>query len=208
MQRAAFDLLGIARRRATTSGRGCATARWPVDAFPLRARFRGLAERGEPGEDDYPFVRVEGDGVHEIPVGPCTRASSSPGISASQVVGEKVLRLEERLGYTHKGIEKRFESHDARRRRIGSPAACPAIRPSPTPGPTRMALECARGVDAAAARAWLRALLLERERIANHLGDLGFLGNDARLRVRARAVLAPEGRLAARRTARRSAIAF
>jgi Ni,Fe-hydrogenase III large subunit len=26
---------------------------------------------------------------------------------------------------------------------------------------------------------WLRALMLERERIANHLGDLGYLGNDA-----------------------------
>ena len=69
-----------------------------------RARLRRRAR------DDYPFVRVEGDGVHEIPVGPIHAGIIEPGHFRFSVVGEKVLRLEERLGYTHKGIEKRFAS--------------------------------------------------------------------------------------------------
>jgi Ni,Fe-hydrogenase III large subunit len=42
-----------------------------------------------------------------------------------------------------------------------------------------MALEEAAGVEAPVRACWLRALMLERERVANHLGDLGALGNDA-----------------------------
>jgi Ni,Fe-hydrogenase III large subunit len=61
----------------------------------------------------------------------------------------------------------------------------------------RQAAEAISGVRAAAARLALRALLLERERVANHLGDLGALGNDAAFRLRPDAVHAPQGRLAA-----------
>jgi Ni,Fe-hydrogenase III large subunit len=42
-----------------------------------------------------------------------------------------------------------------------------------------MALESATQTTIPSRAAWLRALLLERERVANHLGDLGALGNDA-----------------------------
>ena len=62
--------------------------------------------------DDYPFVRVEGEGVHEIPVGPVHAGTIEPGHFRFSVIGEGVLRLEERLGYKHKGIEKRFEQMD------------------------------------------------------------------------------------------------
>ncbi len=55
-------------------------------------------------------MKVAGDGVHEIPVGPVHAGIIEPGHFRFQIVGEKVLRLEERLGYTHKGIEKRFEA--------------------------------------------------------------------------------------------------
>ena len=127
MQRAAFDLRRRRLRGATTSGPGCATARWPADRFPLRRDFEA-SPKWEPGQDDYAFVRVDGDGVHEIPVGPVHAGIIEPGHFRFSVVGEKVLRLEERLGYVHKGIEKRFERADARRRRTASPAASPAIR--------------------------------------------------------------------------------
>ena len=77
-----------------------------------RAAFatRGFAatSQWEPGQEEYEFVKVEGDGVHEIPVGPVHAGIIEPGHFRFQVVGEKVLRLEERLCYTHKGIEKRF----------------------------------------------------------------------------------------------------
>ena len=100
-----------------------------------------------------------------------------PGHFRFQVVGEKVLRLEERLGYVHKGIEKRFEAlpvSDAYRLagRISGDST------------VAYAWAFAQAIEAMAAVAlpqralWLRALCLERERLANHLGDLGYLGND------------------------------
>jgi len=92
-------------------------------------------------------------------------------------VGEKVLRLEERLGYVHKGIEKRFEALSI------ADASRLAARIS---GDSTVAfgwgyaqaVEAIAGLELGQRATWLRALCLERERIANHLGDLGYLGND------------------------------
>src|SRR5262245_15896876 len=107
MQRAAFDLSGV-RSDSDDQRPWLWQASWPIDQFPLRRDFVAKAE-WQPGEESYPFVRVEGDGVHEIPVGPVHAGIIEPGHFRFQIVGEKVLRLEERLGYVHKGIEKRFE---------------------------------------------------------------------------------------------------
>jgi len=100
-----------------------------------------------------------------------------PGHFRFQIVGEKVLRLEERLGYTHKGIEKRFETmslaegHRLAGRVSGDSTVAYAWAYA-------QALEAIADVTIPARAAWLRALALERERLANHLGDLGYLGND------------------------------
>ena len=123
---------------------------------------------------------VQGDGVHEIAVGPVHAGTIEPGHFRFSVVGEKVLRLEARLGYTHKGIAKRFEKlplqegHRLAARICGdstvafSWAYCAA-------------LEAVIPIEVSRRTASLRALALERERLANHLGDLGALGNDAGL---------------------------
>ena len=108
MQRATYDLTGIAAE-ADDQRPWLWLASWPIDRFPLRRDFEALPQ-WEAGQEEYAFVKVEGDGVHEIPVGPVHAGIIEPGHFRFQIVGEKVLRLEERLGYTHKGIEKRFES--------------------------------------------------------------------------------------------------
>jgi Ni,Fe-hydrogenase III large subunit/Ni,Fe-hydrogenase III component G len=175
MQRAAFDLTGIAAD-SDDQRQWLWQACWPIDRYPLRRDFEA-SPKWEPGEEEYAFVRVEGDGVHEIPVGPVHAGIIEPGHFRFQVVGEKVLRLEERLGYTHKGIEKRFESlaiADAHRlagRVSGDSTVAYAWAYA-------QALEAIAGVALPPRAAWLRALALERERLANHLGDLGYLGND------------------------------
>ncbi|HSD99301.1 MAG TPA: NADH-quinone oxidoreductase subunit C [Burkholderiales bacterium] len=184
MQRAAFDLLGVSASGADDRRRWLRHAAWRPDEFPLRkdfdARQPSVVSRHESQADDYPFVRVEGEGVHEIPVGPVHAGTIEPGHFRFSVVGETVLRLEQRLGYKHKGIEKRFESmtiaEGARlaQRVSGDSAVAYAWAYA-------MAVESAAGVTPPPRAVWLRALLLERERIANHLGDLGFLGNDAAL---------------------------
>src|SRR6202030_2158015 len=176
MQRAAFDLVGT--QCDTDDPRPWTwQAAWPIDQFPLRRDF-AASPKWEPGEEDYPFVRVSGDGVHEIAVGPVHAGTIEPGHFRFSVVGEKVLRLEERLGYAHKGIEQRFtqlpilEAHRLAARISGDSAVgfswayCHA-------------LEGMTGDEVPPRAAWLRALYLEIERVANHLGDLGALGNDA-----------------------------
>lgn len=175
MQRAVFDLLGLYAYGGDTRD-WLRHAAWPLDHYPLR---RDAAVEDWPVHDDhYPFVPVAGEGVHEIAVGPVHAGTIEPGHFRFSVVGEKILRLEERLGYAHKGIEKRFESMsvlDGQRlaaRVSGDSAVAYAWAYC-------MAAEAISGVMPPARSLWLRALLLERERIANHLGDLGALGNDA-----------------------------
>ena len=175
MQRAAFDLVG-ALSEADDQRPWLWMASWPIDDHPLRRDFQA-SPKWAPGEEEYPFVRVTGDGVHEIPVGPVHAGIIEPGHFRFQVVGEKVLRLEERLGYVHKGIEKRFEAlplgegHRLAGRVSGDSTVAYAWAYA-------QALEAIAGVAVPARAAWLRALALERERLANHLGDLGYLGND------------------------------
>ena len=175
MQRAAFDLVGV-QCDAEDQRPWTWQAAWPIDCFPLRRDFEP-SPKWEAGEEDYAFVKVAGDGVHEIPVGPVHAGIIEPGHFRFQVVGEKVLRLEERLGYVHKGIEKRFETlniEDGYRlagRVSGDSTVAYAWAYA-------QALEAITSLDVPSRASWLRALCLERERIANHLGDLGYLGND------------------------------
>jgi Ni,Fe-hydrogenase III large subunit len=153
---------------------------WAPGAVPLRADAEpGIAVTGTLPAD-YAFVRVQGDGVHEIAVGPVHAGIIEPGHFRFSVVGEKVLRLEAHLGYTHKGIERRFtelaplQAHRLAGRVSGDTTVAFAWAYC-------MALESAWRCEIPARAAWLRALVLERERVANHLGDLGALGNDAAL---------------------------
>ncbi len=178
LQRATRDLLGLGAGEGDTRP-WLRHGGWPEDRFPLRRDVS--AETHVPGvPGPYPFVRVNGDGVHEIPVGPIHAGTIEPGHFRFSVVGEKVLRLEERLGYTHKGVAKRFEAlpllegHRLAARVCGDSAVAFSWAYC-------AALEAATGATVAPRATCLRALALERERIANHLGDLGALGNDAGL---------------------------
>ena len=179
MQRAVADLVGIQTEEHHDLRPWLRHDAWPPDYHPLRAERTGR-ETFQSAPEPYAFVPVEGDGVHEIAVGPVHAGIIEPGHFRFSVVGEKVLRLEERLGYTHKGIEKRFEGH----RPLDLDAVRLAARVSGDStvaygSAYAMAVEAAGGCGVPARAQWLRSLALERERVANHLGDLGALGNDA-----------------------------
>ncbi|MDI6744465.1 MAG: NADH-quinone oxidoreductase subunit C [Thermodesulfovibrionales bacterium] len=150
---------------------------WPQDAYPLRKSFD--ASKPMPRvEGEYRWSRAEGEGVYEIPVGPVHAGIIEPGHFRFQAVGEQIINLEERLGYVHKGIEKRFESmrwEDGFRlagRVSGDTTVAHSLAYC-------MALESMSGFVPPERACWLRALFLERERIANHLGDIGAICNDA-----------------------------
>ncbi|HEY0878744.1 MAG TPA: NADH-quinone oxidoreductase subunit C [Zeimonas sp.] len=179
MQRAMTDLVGIAVEGASDTRPWLDHGLWPEGFRPLRDDSVPPSDAGDM-PTPYEFVRVEGDGVHEIAVGPVHAGIIEPGHFRFSVVGEKVLRLEERLGYTHKGIERRFRELaplDAHRL-AGRVAADTTVAFA---WAWCMALESACGCEVPPAARWLRALMLERERVANHLGDLGAIGNDAGL---------------------------
>jgi Ni,Fe-hydrogenase III large subunit/Ni,Fe-hydrogenase III component G len=177
MQRAIFDLTGLRARGAQDTRSWLNHGNWPGDYFPLQKQAMGI-ERFESSEANYPFVQVAGDGVHEIAVGPIHAGIIEPGHFRFSVVGEKVLRLEERLGYAHRGVERLFErtpasqGHRVAGRIAGDSTVAFAWA-------WCMALEQAYRTALPRRALFLRALLLERERVANHLGDLGALGNDA-----------------------------
>ncbi len=187
LQRAVADLSGLQASGAADARPWLQHGAWPRDYYPLRHRAdrpSGAAPRraadadADADADNYPFVAVEGDGVHEIAVGPVHAGIIEPGHFRFSVVGEKILRLEERLGYVHKGIEQRFAGADPLQ------GARLAARVS---GDSTVAygwaycaaVEALFGVAVPPRARWLRALALERERVANHLGDVGALGNDA-----------------------------
>ncbi|NTY38721.1 hydrogenase large subunit [Burkholderia diffusa] len=177
MQRAIFDLTGLSARGAQDARPWLNHGNWPDDYFPLQRSASGV-EAFESNEANYRFVPVAGDGVHEIAVGPIHAGIIEPGHFRFSVVGEKVLRLEERLGYAHRGVERLFERTAASNghRVAGRIAGDSTVAFS---WAYCMALEHACRTAVPKRALYLRALLLERERVANHLGDLGALGNDA-----------------------------
>ena len=130
----------------------------------------------------YAFLPTEGESLHQIPVGPVHAGIIEPGHFRFTASGETVVRLEQRLGYAHKGVEALMAGASLER------AAQLAARVS---GDSTVAysLAYARAVEAALAleapprATWLRALMAELERLANHLGDIGAVCNDAALSI-------------------------
>src|SRR6185312_7537522 len=175
MQRAVRDLSGVSCTDPDARP-WLRHAAWPESYRPLVDT--SLPPNVAAPLDRYQFIRVEGVGVHEIAVGPVHAGTIEPGHFRLSVVGEKLLKLEERLGYVHKGIEQRFtqlpilEAHALAARISGDSAVAYSWAYA-------QALEGMAGTEVPTRAAWLRALCLELERLANHLGDLGALGNDA-----------------------------
>jgi Ni,Fe-hydrogenase III large subunit len=101
-----------------------------------------------------------------------------PGHFRFTASGEAVVRLEERLGYTHKGTEKLMEGAllDKAALLAGRVSGDSTVAYALT---FARAVEAAVGVEPPARAVWLRALMAELERLANHLGDIGAICNDA-----------------------------
>ncbi len=178
MQRAIKDLLGLDAEGASDNRPWLSHGAWPENYFPLRKENTGKEITWQDQVDDYQFVSVAGEGVHEIAVGPVHAGIIEPGHFRFSVVGEKTLRLEERLGYTHKGVDKAFENFSAVEgyRLAGRMSGDTTVAYSWS---YCMSLENVWKWQIPKRGLWLRAVALERERVANHLGDLGAIGNDA-----------------------------
>jgi Ni,Fe-hydrogenase III large subunit len=173
LERALRDLYGFAPLGMLDRRPWLDHGAWGVRA-PLGAR--PPAARRDPGS--YEFLPVVGEGLHQIPVGPVHAGIIEPGHFRFTVNGETVARLEQRLGYVHKGIDGLMTDTDLDRagRVIARVSGDSTVAYSFA---FARAVEAALQVDPPPRAKILRGVMAELERIANHLGDIGAVCNDA-----------------------------
>jgi Ni,Fe-hydrogenase III large subunit len=172
LERALHDLYGLQAVGSPDSRAWLDFGFWDV-RYPLGARDKASPERRP-----YPFLPVEGEGLHQIPVGPVHAGIIEPGHFRFTANGETVVRLEQRLGYAHKGIESLM---------AGASLAKAARLAGRASGDSTVAyafayacaVEAALEITVPPRALYLRALMAEVERLANHFGDIGAICNDA-----------------------------
>jgi Ni,Fe-hydrogenase III large subunit len=185
--------LGLLRAAIGTDGRypALSTALPQAQAFE-REIFEedGIVPEGHPwlkplrrhsdlegGPERHPFFRVEGDGVHEVAVGPVHAGIIEPGHFRFQCHGETVLHLEIQLGYQHRGAEKLLLESSPKRRLL----VAESIAGDTSIGHALAhcsAQEALAGFEPPLAAQTIRGIALELERVSNHVGDLAALCND------------------------------
>lgn len=123
------------------------------------------------------YYRVEGEAVHEVGVGPVHAGIIEPGHFRFQCHGETVFHLEISLGYQHRGVRRAMVEGPVKRRLH----LAETLAGDTTVGHATAyceAIEALSGLRAPPRAQALRAIGLELERLANHVGDLGALAGD------------------------------
>jgi Ni,Fe-hydrogenase III large subunit len=172
LERAIRDLYGLQPTASPDPRRWLDHGRWGLRQ-PLGGKDT-VAATGDP----YAFRLADGPPMHQIPVGPVHAGIIEPGHFRFTANGETVVRLEERLGYVHKGVDHLMAGAAVEQaaklagRVSGDSTVAYAIA-------FARAVEAAFGVEPPPRAVWLRALMAELERIANHFGDIGAICNDA-----------------------------
>ncbi len=144
---------------------------WPEDVHPMVKEFdRATVVPRVKGSLD--FKRVEGEGVFEIPVGPVHAGIIEPGHFRFSVAGEPIIHLDTQLFYTHKGTEKIAEGLAPER---GVFLAERVSGDSSFAHATAFchSIERLSGFEPPVRAVRARTMLLELERLYNHIGDLG-----------------------------------
>ncbi len=178
-ERAIRDLLGVVFEDHPDARRWLRHQAWRAEVHPLQPGqpLAGAPPARTPADVGYAFRKIAGEAVHEVAVGPIHAGTIEPGHFRFAAVGEQALTLETRLGYTHRGIEKIAVGRDA------AGLLRLAARVSGDSTVTHawaacMAMERAAGCAVPPRALALRGLLAERERVANHLGDVGAIAGD------------------------------
>lgn len=175
-EREVHDLYGIIPVGHPMPRRLVRHPHWPAGWYPMRHDTEPNPDFAA-GSEPFPFLTVDGPGVYEIPVGPVHAGMIEPGHFRFSVVGETILKLKARLWYVHKGIERLFHGRAVA---DGIPLA-ERISGDTAVGHTLaycQAVEDALHIDVPPAALRVRAILLELERLYNHIGDIGALCND------------------------------
>jgi Ni,Fe-hydrogenase III large subunit len=172
LERAIYDLYGLSPVGAPDARPWLDLGFWGIEQ-PLGSKHAVMTPRAP-----YSFLPVEGENLHQIPVGPVHAGIIEPGHFRFTANGETVVRLEQRLGYVHKGIDSLM---------AGASLEQAARLASRTSGDSTVAyalafahaVEAALDVTVPSRARYLRVLMAELERLANHFGDIGAICNDA-----------------------------
>jgi Ni,Fe-hydrogenase III large subunit/Ni,Fe-hydrogenase III component G len=149
---------------------------WP-DVHPLRKDFPLDTVLPPFVGERHVYRRARGEGVFQIPVGPVHAGIIEPGHFNFAVAGEPILYLQLRMFYTHKGTEKLFENLPIHRAVFLAESVSGDSAFSHGTAFCQ-AIERASGIEVPARAQFLRTILLEVERIANHVSDIGAIAND------------------------------
>jgi Ni,Fe-hydrogenase III large subunit/Ni,Fe-hydrogenase III component G len=174
-EREIFDLFGIVPGGHPDPRPLVRHGFWPEDYFPLRkdSQPRHFTDDGR----RFPFQEVGGEGVYEIPVGPVHAGVIEPGHFRFSVVGETIIDMKARFYFTHKGTEKLFEGQTP----LEAVKLAERVSGDTTVG---HALAFCQAIEALTEAAppprarYIRSVLLELERLYNHVGDFGMIAND------------------------------
>src|SRR6202041_2648539 len=161
LERAICDLYGYEPDDATDRRAWLDHGQWGLGP-PLRART--TTPHRDPA--DYKFLAVRGAGLHQIPVGPVHAGIIEPGHFRFTANGEHLVRLEQRLGYVHKGIESlmRDATLDAAAKLASRTSGDSTVAYAYA---FAQATEAALRVTAPSRALYLRALMAELERLPN-----------------------------------------
>jgi Ni,Fe-hydrogenase III large subunit len=171
LERAAADLFGLVPLGLPDTRPWLDHSKWGVHTPLSGQRDEARSSEG------YVFLPVNGDHIHQLPVGPVHAGIIEPGHFRLSADGDTIVRLEVRLGYTHKGVEGLLPGANLER---AAQLACRCSGDSTVAYGLAFAraVEAALGWEPPARAIWLRALMAEMERLANHLGDVGAVCND------------------------------
>jgi len=177
MERHMQDMFGIDVSNTPDNRHWLKHEHWPKDAHPLLRSFARDNKMARV-EGQYEFVTSGSEGVYEIPVGPVHAGIIEPGQFRFLAVGEQILNMEERFGFVHKGIEKAMQGRTAEQ---GVVLAARVSGDCSVGHAWAFAQACeyAGNINVPKRASYLRGILCERERMANHIGDVGAISNDA-----------------------------
>lgn len=144
---------------------------WPEEEHPLRKEFPSHRKVPRVNSRES-FIRYEGEGVTEIPVGPIHAGIIEPGHFRFGAVGDTILHLDARLFYTHRGLEKASEGMPLQKALFLAERICGVCNVSHAVS-FAQAVERIGQVEIPERATYLRSLYLELERLYNHIGDVG-----------------------------------
>ncbi len=171
LEREIKDLLGLVPMGHPDLRRLAVHPDWPREVYPLRKDF-GPKTNVTRDKGQFDFCKVEGEGINQIPVGPIHAGIIEPGHFRFYTFGEDIINLQAQLFYTHRGVEKNAEGRHYMDVMLLAERICGVCSVSHSVSYAQ-AVEALVSLKIPQRARYLRTILLEMERIYNHIGDIG-----------------------------------